>query len=137
MITHQTRYRIIYADTDNMGFVYYGNYLRLFEIGRTEIFRDWGLAYKSIEEKGIFLPVSEVFCKFKEPARYDDVVTIETSLDTRIKGGMKFDYRIWDEASQKIRAHGYTKHACLNRQGRVVRPPKFIHEIIQRKVTSN
>ncbi len=137
MITHQTRYRIIYADTDNMGFVYYGNYLRLFEIGRTEIFRDWGLAYKNIEEKGIFLPVSEVFCKFKEPAHYDDVVTIETSLDTRIRGGMKFDYRIWDEANQKIRAHGYTKHACLNRQGRVVRPPKFIQEIIQKKVTSN
>lgn len=137
MITHQTRYRIIYADTDNMGFVYYGNYLRLFEIGRTEIFRDWGLAYKNIEEKGIFLPVSEVFCKFKEPAHYDDVVTIETSLDTRIRGGMKFDYRIWDEANQKIRAHGYTKHACLNRQGRVVRPPKFIQEIIQKKVRTN
>jgi len=137
MLTNRTKYRIIYADTDNMGIVYYGNYLRLFEIGRTEMFRAWGLTYKSIEEKGILLPVSEVFCKFREPARYDDVVIIETALDIRIKGAMKFDYRIFDEAGQKKRAHGYTKHAFLNRQGKVVRPPRFIQQIIQTKVTSN
>lgn len=130
LMAHQTTYRIIYGDTDNMGFTYYGNYLRLFEIGRTEMFRNLGLCYTEIEKKGIYLPVSEAFCKYKHPARYDDIVVIETSLDTDVKAGMKFDYTIHNQTSQKISAFGYTKHAYLNREGRVVRPPGFMKDLV-------
>jgi acyl-CoA thioester hydrolase len=104
--------------------------LRWFEMGRTEMFRSLGLPYKAIEAKGVFLPVSEVHCKFKAPAQYDDVIIIEASLDTGVKGGVKFDYRIFAEDGEKELATGYTKHACLNRDGRVIRPPDFLVKVI-------
>lgn len=129
-LTHFCTYRVIYGDTDNMGMAYYANYLRWMEIGRTELFRAWGLPYKQIEEKGIMLPVSEVTLKFVSSARYDMVILIETTLDHQVKGGFKFDYRIFEEASGKLLAHGHTKLACLNADGRVVRPPKFLTDLI-------
>ena len=94
------------------------------------MFRSLGLPYKAIEAKGVFLPVSEVHCKFKAPAQYDDVIIIEASLDTGVKGGVKFDYRIFAEDGEKELATGYTKHACLNRDGRVVRPPDFLVKVM-------
>lgn len=133
MLTHQATYRVIYGDTDNMGFAYYGNYMRWFEIGRTEMFRAMGLTYKSIESRGIFLPVSEVQCKFHRPAKYDDMLIIETTLDKSVRAGIKFDYRIFSEESQETIAQGYTKHACMSPEGRVVRPPKFLVALIQEK----
>jgi acyl-CoA thioester hydrolase len=135
MPSHKSNCRVIYGDTDNMGQAYYGNYLRWFEIGRNELFRSLGLAYKTVENAGIFLPVAEVYCKYLAPARYDDLLVIETSLDTRVKGAIKFDYRIWSEDGQTLLAQGYSKHACLNRQGKVVRPPALIKEVIEKNLT--
>jgi acyl-CoA thioester hydrolase len=132
MLTHRARYRVIYGDTDNMGQAYYGNYFRWFEIGRSEMFRCLGLPYKAVEDHGIFLPVSETYCKYSNPARYDDVVVIETSLDTSIKAGLKFDYSIYAEDGQKLLAKGYTKHACVNQNGKVVRPPQFMKDVIEK-----
>ena len=130
MLTHRTTYRVIYGDTDNMGVAYHANYLRWFEMGRAEMFRSLGLPYKAIEARGVFLPVSEVHCKFKAPAQYDDVIIIEASLDAGVKGGVKFDYRIFAEDGEKELAKGYTKHACLNSDGRVIRPPDFLVKVI-------
>jgi acyl-CoA thioester hydrolase len=134
MPTHKTTCRVIYGDTDNMGQAYYGNYLRWFEMGRSELFRSLGLTYHTVESRGIFLPVAEVYCKYAVPARYDDLLTIETSLDTRLKGAIKFDYRIFCEDTKTLLARGYTKHACMNREGRVVRPPQFIKEVIEKSI---
>jgi len=114
-----------------MGFAYNANYFRWFEIGRTELLRSLGLTYKTVETKGIFLPVSEAFCKYIAPVKYDDILQIETALDTRIKAGMKFDYTIFSEDGKKNLAKGYTKHACVDRNGRVVRPPEFLVKFIQ------
>ncbi len=133
MLTHETTYRVIYGDTDNMGVAYHANYLRWFEIGRTELIRSWGVTYKEIEARGIFLPVSEAHCKFVTPARYDDVLIIQTTLDTTLRAGMKFDYEILDENSRETLALGYTKHACLNGEGRVVRPPRFLKKMIEQQ----
>ena len=130
MLKHRTSVRVIYGDTDNMGQAYYGNYFRWFEIGRSEMFRSRGLPYKAVEEKGIFLPVSEAHCKYSNPAKYDDILVIETSLDPKIKAGLKFDYKIYDGDGKKLLAKGYTKHPCVNREGKVVRPPKFIKDLI-------
>lgn len=132
MFRHQTTCRVIYGDTDNMGQAYYGNYFRWFEIGRSEMLRSLGLSYKAVEDKGIFLPVSEAHCKYTAPAGYDDILVIETSLDTTIKGGMKFDYRIYREDGKTLLAKGYTKHPFVNQDGKVVRPPGFIKEIIEK-----
>jgi len=133
MFKHRTTCRVIYADTDKMGFVYHADYFRWFEMGRTEMFRASGLPYKAIEAKGIFLPVSEAYCKFTVSAQYDDLLIIETTVDPMVKGGMKFDYRILSEDGKNIIARGYTKHACLDKNGRVVRPPKFLVEHIREK----
>ncbi len=133
MSSHRATSRVIYGDTDKMGYAYHGNYFRWFEIGRTELFRSWGLSYRSIEERGIFLPLSECYCRFTAPARYDDLLEIETAVDTSVKGGIKFDYRIYRSPSGTLLAEGYTKHPCVDADGRVVRPPEFIRELIARK----
>ncbi len=131
MITHKTKYRVIYGDTDKMGIAYHANYLRWFEMGRSELFRHIGFTYKEIEEKGIFLPVSEAYCKFLLPAQYDDVLIIETSIDNSVKGGMKFNYSISNENGKKILVTGHTKHAFVNSGGRVVRPPDFLTDLLK------
>ena len=130
MLTYETTCRVIYGDTDSMGIAYYANYLRWFEMGRTELFRSLGVAYRKIEEGGVALPVSEVFCKFHNPLQYDDILVIETSLDTKLRAGMKFDYRLLYEDRETIAAAGYTKHAFLDGNGRVVRPPAYLRKII-------
>ncbi len=132
MLSHKARYRVIYGDTDRMGYVYNSNYLRWFEIGRAELFRFLGLTYMEIETKGIFMPLSEVFCKFTTPVKYDDLILIDTTLDTTIRAGMKFDYRILSEDRHITHAKGYTKHACVDDNGRVVRPPEFLKEVIRK-----
>ena len=133
MNKHQTNYRVIYADTDNMGIAYHANYLKWFEVGRTEMFRAYGLTYKAIEEKGFYLPVSEAYCKYLSSAEYDDVIIIETTVDTSFRAGMKFDYQIFRDEDGKNLVKGFTKHAFVNTDGRIVRPPGFIKEILNKE----
>ena len=130
MLTHCTTTRVIYGDTDRMGYAYNANYLRWFEIGRAELFRFLGMTYKQIEERGIFLPVSEVFCKFISPVAYDDILQIEATIDLSVKGGVKIDYLLNSEDGRQKIAEGYTKHACVNSEGRVVRPPRFLIDFL-------
>jgi acyl-CoA thioester hydrolase len=113
-----------------MGVAYHANYLRWFEIGRSELFRFLGMTYKDIESKGFYLPVSEAHCKFISPVIYDDILIIEASLDAKIKGGMKFDYKIFVENDEKHHAEGYTRHACVNHEKKIVRRPAFLTELI-------
>lgn len=133
MRTHKTKYRVIYGDTDTMGIAYYANYLRWFEIGRTELIRTWGMPYREIEAQDVLLPVSEAHCKYMTPAEYDDILIIEATLDDTLKAGLKIDYRITSEDGQTTHAVGYTRHAFLNREGKVIRPPKFMREMISRQ----
>jgi len=130
MLTHKTTCRVIYGDTDAMGIAYYANYLRWFEMGRTDLFRAIGLTYRLIEAKGIFLPVSEVFCKYLNSIEYDDILVIETSLDTSVRAGMKFNYLLLNEDETKQIATGHTQHAFMDPKGRVVRPPAYLRKII-------
>ena len=117
-----------------MGVAYYANYLRWFEIGRTELLRTWGLPYREIETRGLLLPVAEAKCRYATPARYDQVLTIEASLDPEYKGGLKIDYRILSQDETILHATGYTRHAFVNQEGRVVRPPKFMRELINQRI---
>jgi acyl-CoA thioester hydrolase len=133
--SHETRCRVRYADVDQMGVAYHANYLRWFEVGRSEMFRSLGLPYRVVEERGILMPVSEVFCKFVSGARYDDVLIIETRLDSSIRAGMKFEYRIFTESGGELVAKGYTLHAFVDSQGRVVRPPAFLSDVLKKATT--
>ena len=118
--------RVIYADTDAMGIVYHTNYIRWFEIGRTELFRDMGVRYADMEAEGYSLPLTQVHCHYLQPTHYDDVVLIETDVEYVKWVSVKFVYTIWDEHRQNILAEGYTIHACIDKSGKIVRLPKRI-----------
>jgi acyl-CoA thioester hydrolase len=93
--TFKTRLRVRYAETDQMGVVYHANYLIWFEIGRVELMRELGFSYATLEtEDGCGLPVAEVICRYRTPARYDDELELETSL-TSLRGPvLKFSYKL-------------------------------------------
>jgi acyl-CoA thioester hydrolase len=107
-----------------MGIVYHANYFKWFEIGRTELFRDIGIVYADLEKEGYFLPLTESYCHYLSPARYDDVIIIETELAFMRYASIRFDYRIWSETKERLLVEGYTLHAFLNGEGKIVRAPK-------------
>lgn len=121
---HRYDYRVIYGDTDTAGVMYYGTYMRLFEIGRTEFMRSiQGLTYRELEQNGIRLPVVELNARYKNSARYDDLVVIETFLREVNRACISFQYEIMDSSSDKLLVKGYTKHAATDKEGRLIRMP--------------
>ncbi len=124
-------YRVIYGDTDCGGVMYYANYLRLFEIGRTEFIRQRGLTYKEIEEDlGIILPVVEVYAKYKASARYDDLLTIKTTLSELKPFKITFSYEIYRK--DELLCQGKTTHVPINREGKIVRLPEKIQTLLKK-----
>ena len=115
--------RVIYADTDAMGIVYHTNYIRWFEIGRTELFREMEILYTEMEASGLNLPLTQAYCHYLLPAYYDDIVLVETDINYLKRASIKFTYRIWDENRQNLLTEGYTVHACTDRNGKVLRIP--------------
>ena len=129
MIAHRetlTRYRVIYGDTDQMGVVYYANYLRWFELGRTEWLREIGFPYTSVEQMGLRFPVTQVSCQYRRPARYDDEVIIETVLFSLGRASLVFRYKVYRGGAQDLLAEGETTHACVNERGQITRIPSSL-----------
>ena len=119
--------RVIYGDTDQMGVVYYANYLRFFEAARNEFIRAKGLRYRDLEaEHGLRLPVTEASVRYKLPARYDDLLTVEIALGEARRASARFDYRVLRGA--ELLATGHTVHACVGVDGRVRRLPAGLLE---------
>ena len=116
-----TSYRVIYGDTDQMGVTYYANYLRWFEMGRTELLRQIGMPYSSIEEMGFFFPVTEVSCRYLKPARFDDEIIIETTLAALSRVTLDFSYKVSRKNDGSLLAEGWTRHACVNREGKATK----------------
>ena len=114
--------RVIYGDTDQMGVVYYANYLRYFEAARNEFIRAKGLRYRDLEtEHELRLPVVEASVQYRSPARYDDLVTVEIALGQARRASARFDYRVL--RGEELLATGHTVHACTGPDGRVRRLP--------------
>lgn len=120
--------RAIYADTDAMGIVYHTNYIRWFEVGRTELFRDMGIVYTEVEAAGFNLPLTQVYCHYLLPTHYDDLIFVETEIAYLRRASMKFAYLIWDEKREKLLTEGYSIHACTDRAGKIIRIPAVIAE---------
>lgn len=112
-------YRIIYADTDAMGIVYHANYLKLFEIGRTEALREIGFPYKSFDDIDVMMPLAEEHIKYKSPAKYDDYLEIHTGIAELRHASVVISYEIYDQEGE-LKAVGSTKHAFTNKQLRPV-----------------
>jgi acyl-CoA thioester hydrolase len=123
--------RTNYADTDAMGIVYHTNYIRWFEIGRTELFRDMGIVYTDVAAIGVNLPLTEVYCHYILSARYDDVVQVLTEIDFLKRASIKFSYRIWNESMDNLLTEGYTVHACTDRNGKIGRIPPMLTDKIR------
>ena len=97
MYVSETQIRVRYAETDQMGFVYYGNYATYYEVGRTEALRQLGTTYQKLEESGVMMPVVDLKVQYIKPARYDDLLTIKTIVTDIPKSKMQFLYEVYNE----------------------------------------
>ncbi len=102
MFIHETKLRVRYGETDQMGYVYYGNYAEFFEVARVEMLRSMGLSYKGFEADGVMMPVLELKCKYIRPAKYDDLLTIRTTLKEMPSARIHFYYEIFNEQQTLI-----------------------------------
>jgi len=121
MIQSRTEIAVRYAETDMMGVVYHGSYLPWFEVGRTQLLREQGLPYRELEASGFRLPVLEVAVRYLKPARYDDTLTIMTTLRERPLLRIRLEYEVMRGGD--LLATGSTLHAFIDHSGRPVRPP--------------
>lgn len=131
MPVNQTKIRVIYADTDAMGIVYHTNYIKWFEVGRGELFRQIGMTYAWIEEQGYGMPLTEVFAHYLYPAQYDQMLLVETQIGYLKRASIRFDYAIWDENREKALVEGHSLHAFVNRERKIVRIPPIIMDHIK------
>ena len=113
----QTRLRVRYAETDQMGIVYHSNYFIWFEVGRSDLFRELNLPYTMFEEQGLGLTVIEASCRYRQPARYDDEVIISTHVKISSRK-VTFSYLVYRESTLLV--EGKTIHVFVNKQGRAV-----------------
>ncbi len=120
-------YRVIYGDTDQMGIVYYANHLRFFERGRCEYLRALGVSYQSVEDAGFILPVADAHVSYKTPARFDDLLSIDTAIERMSFVKVHFAYRITNERGDVV-CTGSTVHASLNKDLRPVKVPQTFRD---------
>lgn len=122
--------RVIYGDTDQMGVVYYANYLRYFEIGRTEYLRASGARYRDIEAKyRMLLPVVDVQVTYKSSARYDDLIAVHTTVGRIGRASLRFEYQIFRD--ETLLVTGHTAHACLGPDGNVMALPSEVVALLK------
>ena len=122
----QAQVRVIYGDTDQMGVVYYANYLRYFEFARSEFLRAHGRSYREMEAEGLSLPVVEASCRYQAPARYEDLLLVGTEVPAVSRVTLTFRYQVTRAGSPEVLCTGSTVHACLGRGGRPARLPDWV-----------
>jgi acyl-CoA thioester hydrolase len=124
-----TTLRVRYAETDQMGVVYYANYLVWFEIGRSEFCRAHGFEYRDMErEDGLCIIVAEASCRYKASAHYDDEIVVNTCLRAVRKRVLIFEYEVYRQADNVLLAEGETTHVIVNREGRPCALPEKYRE---------
>jgi acyl-CoA thioester hydrolase len=116
---HETEIRVRYCETDAMGLLHHGNYINFFEIGRTELFRHQGGDYRGMEERGYFLVVVNLEVKYRQPARFDDVLTLRTRIARQTPAKLEHEYVV--RRGNDLIAEAKTTLACVDREGKVQR----------------
>jgi acyl-CoA thioester hydrolase len=115
--------RVRYAETDQMGVAWHGQFFAWFEVGRTDLLRRHGCTYRELEEQGLRFPVIEVAARYLKPARYDDVLEVRTRLTRLGHVRLAFEYEVHRDGTDGPLATGSTVHAALDREGRPCRLP--------------
>jgi acyl-CoA thioester hydrolase len=129
----ETRLRVRYAETDQMGVVYYANYLVWMEVARVNHCRALGFEYRDMEkDAGAFLAVTEARCRYRAPARFDDEVVIESVITEVRSRTIRFEYRMRRSDTEEALAEGYTLHTVTNREGKMIRLPEAYRPYFER-----
>ena len=128
MKIHQFQVRVRYAETDQMGVVYHGNYAQYFEMGRVEWLRNIGISYKSMEDSGIMLPVVSLNMQYKKSSRYDDLLTVKTIFKKLTSVKIEFDYEIRNEEVELLTIANSVWVFLDKNTGRPISPPNYIRE---------
>jgi acyl-CoA thioester hydrolase len=116
LIMHKVEHRVIYGDTDAGQVAYYANYFRWFESGRREIFRSLKVDYNALDKRGVITPVVEAHCNYFHPARYDDIVVVETKIALVKEKSIKFEHKIYRKKDKKLLAAGYTVNVFVDKE---------------------
>jgi acyl-CoA thioester hydrolase len=128
LIAHETRLRVRYAETDQMGVVYYANYLVWMELGRAEYCRAAGIRYRDMEvNDGILLAVVDAHCRYVAPARYDEEIAVKTWISAANRRMVEFGYEFREASENRALASGGTKHIFLSREMKPVKLPEKYH----------
>lgn len=135
MYVSENTFRVRYAETDQMGIVYHSNYYIWFDMGRTEFLRSLGFDYSKMEKAGILLPILETHCIYKKSARYDDMVTVKTSLESFKGVRISFKYEVYNESGELL-ASGRTVQAAVNRDMHPVNLKKAMPGVYEKLVSS-
>ena len=134
---HTTELRVRYAETDQMGVVYHANYLAWCEVGRTEYIRRSGMSYREMEEAGVQLAVSDLEMRFHAPARYDDVVRVETRLSEVRSRTVTFDYVVVNADTGARLVSVSTRLVSLERGGRPTAMPAAVRQLLERAAAAD
>ena len=119
------QHRVSYGETDTMGVLYYAEYLHIFERGRNALIRAYGLSYNDVEKRGLYLPVRDASCRYRSPARYDDLLNLHVVASEWRRASLVFQYEMYDESKTRLIAQGSTQHACVDNSGRPVKVPEW------------
>ena len=124
---HEIELRVRYNETDAMGLLHHSNYLAYFEVGRTELFRAQGGSYRRMEELGLFFVVARIDVRFKKPARYDDVLSLSTSIKTQYPAKLVHEYRL--KRGEELLTTAESVIACVNRDGELQAIPADLTDL--------
>ena len=128
MKEHEFNVRVRYAETDQMGVVYHGNYAQYFEMGRVEWLRNLGISYKRMEEDGIMLPVVSLNINYKKPARYDNLLRVKTIFKSQTSVKIEFDYEIYNENKELLTIASSILVFVDMKTSRPTLPPDYVNE---------
>ncbi|MBX9851427.1 MAG: acyl-CoA thioesterase [Cytophagaceae bacterium] len=131
MITYDVQVRVRYAETDRMGYVYYGNYATYLEVARVETLRYIGISYKEIEDSGIMLPVGEYKTKFIKPAKYDDLLTIRTYIKNKPGVRIVFEYEVFNQDNVLLNTAETTLVFVNSQTGRPCQAPEQLLKMME------
>lgn len=134
MFVNETNVRVRYAETDQMGFVYYGNYAQYYEVGRVSAMKELGVSYKEMEEKGVIMPLISMSVKYIKPALYDDLLTVKTYIKKMPKARMTFEYEIYNEKGELLNIGDTVLVFVDPVKKRPCGPPKWFINIINQKL---